>query len=101
MIDSVKTTLVELMAEMRAGMPDAAELPSAEVADQAVNLVLHGRGARINIAQASGSGSHEVRATPVESESRSPWRKIGAAAVGLATIAAAAIALAQWQGWGF
>ncbi len=37
-LDRVRTTLVELVAEMRAGMPATAETPSAEVADQAVTL---------------------------------------------------------------
>ena len=101
-IDRVKRTLVELIAEMRAATPHAAaKRRSAAVADQAVSLVVHGRGARINVAQASGGGSHEVTSGAAPSEDGFPWRKIGAAAVGLATIAAAMIALAEWQGWAF
>lgn len=101
-IDQVRTTLVELVAEMRAGMPDAAEAPSADVADQAVNVAAHGKKARVNVtsAQASGEGAHHVQASPAESEGRSLWWKVGAAAVGFATIAGVLIALAQWQGWG-
>lgn len=101
-IDQVKTTLVELVAEMRAGMPDPAETPSAALADQAVNVVVHGRGARVSVssANASGSGSHQVRAAP-EGDGASRWRKLGAAIVGLASVVGVFIALAQWQGWGF
>ncbi|HEX8714478.1 MAG TPA: hypothetical protein VF706_02830 [Solirubrobacteraceae bacterium] len=66
-LDRVRTTLVELVAEIQAGMPESAATPSREVADQAVNVVINGRGARINVmaASASGSGSHEVRADGV------------------------------------
>lgn len=102
-LDRVRTTLVELVAEMRAGMPEAAETPSAAVADQAVNVVVHGRGARVNVtaAHASGEGSHQVEAARPAFERRSRWRRIGAFAVGVATIAGVVIALAQWQGWAF
>jgi hypothetical protein len=99
-IDQVRTSLVELVAEMRAGMPDAAEAPSAEVANQAVNVAVHGNKTRVNVtsAQASGEGGHQVQAVSSEPEGRSLWWKLGAAAVGLATIAGALVALAQWQG---
>jgi len=64
-IDRIKTTLVELVAEMRAEMPESAETPSREIADHAVNVVVHGEGAQVNVtaASASGSGSHQVKAT--------------------------------------
>jgi len=100
-LDRVRTTLVELIAEMRAGMPEASETPSADVADQAVNVVVHGRSARVNVtnAQASGDGSHQVIGLPA-TEDPPRWRRVGTFIVGFATIGAAAIALAQWQGWG-
>lgn len=101
-LDQIRTTLVELIAEMRAGMPETADKPSAAVADHAVNVVVHGHEARVsvNAAQASGGGTHQVTATPSASPSRSPWRRVGALTVGIATIIGALIALAQWQGWG-
>jgi len=63
-LDSIRTTLVELVAEMRAGMPASAEVPSRDVADQAVHVAVYGEGARVNVtaAAASGSGSHQVKA---------------------------------------
>jgi len=63
-LDHIRTTLVELVAEMRAGMPASAEVPSREVADQAVHVAVYGEGARVNVtaASATGSGSHEVKA---------------------------------------
>ena len=62
-----------------------------------MNLVVRGIGARVSVAQASGSGSHTVNAAPARGRSR--WRTLGAAAVGLATIVAAVIAVLTWQGW--
>ncbi|MFZ2113105.1 MAG: hypothetical protein WAU77_05170 [Solirubrobacteraceae bacterium] len=63
-LDRIRTTLVELVAEMRAEMPSPDETPSREVADRAVNVVVHGQNARVNVttATAVGSGSHEVKA---------------------------------------
>jgi hypothetical protein len=63
-LDRVRTNLVELVAEMRAGMPDSADTPSQAVADRAVNIVIGGKGHRVNVttAAASGSGSHTVSA---------------------------------------
>jgi hypothetical protein len=63
-LDRIRTTLVELVAEMRAGMPASAETPSTEVADHAVHVVVHGKDAQVNVtaASASGSGSHAVSA---------------------------------------
>ena len=41
-VDQVRTTLVELVAEMRAGMPDDVDNPSAAVADNAVQVAVYG-----------------------------------------------------------
>jgi hypothetical protein len=101
--DGVRTTLVRLVAEMRAAMPDDADTPSAAAADQAVNFVVHGgKRSVVNVAVASGSGEHDVKQEPAAmAQSRSPWPRFGAGVVGLATIVATYIALAQWQGCGF
>jgi hypothetical protein len=42
-IDQIRTRLVELVAEMRAEMPDESDVPTAAVADNAVNLIVHGK----------------------------------------------------------
>lgn len=101
-LDHVRTTLAELVAEMRARMPDSDDTPSAAVADQAVNVAVHGKHSRVKVtaAQARDSGSHEVHSGGGALQGGSPWRRIGAALVGVATIIGAIIALAQWQGWG-
>jgi hypothetical protein len=100
-LDQIRTRLVELVAEMRAEMPDEASVPSAAIADNAVNVIVHGKKAKftVNTAQAGGNGSTAIaRTTPPEAK-RSVWVKIGAGLVGLATIVGTLVGLAAWQGW--
>jgi hypothetical protein len=98
-LDTIRTTLVGLVAEMRAGMRESEETPSAAVADQAVNVAVHGdhnRIERIEVAQASGSGSHHAQAGPQESDGHGRlWLIAGT----LATVVAAIVAVLTWQGW--
>lgn len=68
-LDAVRTTLVTLIAEMRAGTPAGGTLPTREVTEQAVGIAIHGKGHRIVIQQDSagataaiGEGAHESRA---------------------------------------
>jgi hypothetical protein len=71
-LDGIRTTLVELVAEMQAGLPDPKANPSQELADRAVNIAVYGEGARLNVttAMAIGSGSHEVKAGGTYVEAR-------------------------------
>ena len=55
-LDQIRTTLVRLVSEMRAAMPDDASVPSNEQAAQAVNVVLHG-GERHQVTVTAASGS--------------------------------------------
>jgi hypothetical protein len=100
-LDQIRTRLVELVAEMRAEMPNEAELPSAAVADNAVNVIVHGKKAKftVNTAQSSGKANTTTATTTPPAEKRSVWVTIGAAVVGLATIIGTLIALAAWQSW--
>lgn len=61
-LDRIRTTLVELVAEMRAEMPDSSDTPSSEVADRAVQIVVHGQNINVTAATATGSGSHQINA---------------------------------------
>lgn len=99
-LDQIRTRLVELVAEMRAEMPDEAEVPTAAVADNAVSVVIHGDKSRVNVvaAQASGNGSHTVTAAPA-AERRRWWVKLGAFVVGVAGVATAIAGVAVWLGW--
>ena len=56
-IDAVHTNLVELMAELRAGLGHGEAIPDKNLADRAVSVVIHGDKNRVSIAQAT-SGSH-------------------------------------------
>ena len=53
-IDQIRTRLVELVAEMRAEMPDEADVPSPAVAANAVNLIVHGNKAKFSVNATAG-----------------------------------------------
>jgi hypothetical protein len=55
-LDVVRTTLVELVAEMRAGTPPGDSTPSREIAEQAVDVAIHGRRNRVVINQVAPHG---------------------------------------------
>ena len=56
-LDAIRTKLVALIAEMRAGTVPGRPLPTREVTEQAVGVVIHGRGHRIFIQQDSPGGT--------------------------------------------
>lgn len=96
--DVVRTNLVELVAEMRAGMRPGDLLPTPEVADQAFGVAIHGNKNRIvNNFMLGGSGNTAVGSlgpasagAPSESKSRARMRWI----VGIVTILGAARSIA-------
>ena len=55
-VDRVRTNLVELVAEMRAGTPAGQSLPTAEIAQQAVDVAINGSKNRVTIIHALGTG---------------------------------------------
>lgn len=75
-LDVVRTNLVELVAEMRAGTPAGQALPTPEVANQVVNFVINGKGNRVVTNQVSGSagaataGGTATVGAPAESKAR-------------------------------
>ena len=100
-VDQVRNALVKLVAEIRASTPADQELPSGEVATQAMNFVITGKRAKVTVsaAQATGSATRATITGPSHQQPESgfwtTWRRIGAAAVGLATIAGAAFGAIQ------
>jgi AbiTii len=99
-LDQIRTSLAQLVAELRATTPSGEEVPSAEAADQAVNVILGGKRNRltINAAQAGGDGSTAGASPDGRGEEEASgfwttWRKVGAFVVGLATVAGAAAAV--------
>ncbi len=50
-VEGIRTGLVELVAEMKAGIGPGETLPTAAVADQAVEVVIHGDKNRVKVKQ--------------------------------------------------
>jgi hypothetical protein len=106
-LDQIRTALTQLVAELRAGMAAPEEIPSAEAADHAVQVLVTGKRSQVRVttAHADGAGAmaiakthgDEVQALP-ESGFWTRWRKVGAFIVGLATVAGAAIGAIQLFG---
>lgn len=69
-LDAVRTRLVALIAEMRAGTPAGHTVPKREVTEQAVGIAIHGRGHRIVIQQDSPGASASVGEAGGESRAR-------------------------------
>lgn len=64
-VDRVRTSLTELVAEIRAGLTPDSDAPSAELANQALNIAIHGDARGVTVTQASGQtvltiGDHNV-----------------------------------------
>jgi hypothetical protein len=98
-LDTIRTTLVELIAEMRAGTPAGESLPSPAVADQAFSVAVRGNRNRVIIQQPGPGGSAAAatgRGTVSAGNSAEPesfWRRWMWWIVGLATIVAAVAAV--------
>lgn len=94
-VDAVRTALTELVAEMRAGTAGGDEGLTPEVAGQAVQFVVYGKGHRITVATAGEGGTAVATAGGEEPEEPRfwTWRRAGAILVGLATIAGAVAAI--------
>lgn len=100
-LDQVRTRMAQMLGELRAVTPAGAALPTSADASRAVSIVIHGKGNRVNVAHASDGG---VAATgeggAPESRFWTTGRRIGAAVVGVCTIAATVIAWLQLQAGG-
>lgn len=95
-VEVVRTRLIGLIAEMRAGLEPQQEIPSTELAEQAVNVVIYGEGNRVSIAQ--GMTHANVAVDERRGEEMSRGRKAFLTVVGLAGIAGAVFA--GIQVWG-
>jgi hypothetical protein len=101
-VDQVRTTLAELLAELRHATPPTAT-PTAEVAAQAVNVVIHKR-ARVNLNTQQVAAGSTVKApapttAPQESGFWTHGRKVGAALAGTVTAGTALAGTAHQLGW--
>lgn len=94
-VDQVRTTLVALVAEIRAGLPDDDGIPSSALADHAVQVVVHGDKNRVVTTTAHASDSGRSTATTSDDTATSPLKRAAWWLVGLATVAGAVFA--GWQ----
>lgn len=96
-IDVIRTTLVELVAEIRAGTPSGIPLPTYDVTEQAVGVAVYGYRNRVNINQLAPGSSEAAAiggaASTGQAEPESKPRRWMFWIVGGATIIAAAVAL--------
>jgi hypothetical protein len=62
LLDNVRTTLTELVTELLGSVPRGQEIPTAEQADNAFNVAVHGRRSTVTIttSQASGTSTSSV-----------------------------------------
>jgi hypothetical protein len=96
--DRVRTMLAELVAELRAGLPDDEHTPSAGLTTHAFQVAVQGNKNRVSLitAQARSGGSAVAGSQENSPVERSFWtasRRICAAVVGVATIAGAVAAI--------
>jgi hypothetical protein len=101
-LDQIRTSLTQLVAELRANMAGDDEIPSAEAANQAVHVVVTGERSHVNVTSAHTSGTgapaSATALSPEDSGFWTRWRKIGAFIVGCATVAGAVFGLVQVLG---
>lgn len=95
-IDRIRTTLAELIGEMRAALPAGQAEPEAQQAQQAVNIVVKGF-SRANVNQVQSTGGSVSVAAPAAAEAKRSWlarvpKAAWAFTVGAATILAAVFA---------
>jgi hypothetical protein len=105
-VDQVRSRLVALVAELVAAMPDDQEVPSGELADEVVGVVIHGAPRstyHVNNAQATTGGNSTVTVSGPEpagdNPSRKRWRLVAGTVGGLVAFTSMVAGLGQWLGW--
>lgn len=105
-LDTIRTTLVSLVAEMRAAGVHGDEIPPTEVAGQAIQVVINGAErspitVTTAVATSGGTASAEQNIQSRELASRIPgWiRGPWIFVVGAAGIIGSGAGVAAWQGW--
>ncbi len=92
-LDVVRTTLVELVAEMRSATPGGSA-PSHEAAEQAVDIALYGKRNRIIVQQVASGGPATVAGGSIsDPQLETPGRRIAWWIFGVAGIIAAVAAV--------
>jgi hypothetical protein len=100
-VDQIRTRLVELMAELRSLTPSNQLTPNSEQAEAAVNIVLRGMNQKVvfNTIHGSDGSTNSIGSQQSETPESVFWtasRRIGAIAVGSATVVGGVIAILQF-----
>lgn len=91
-VEAIRSTLVALVAEMNAGLAPGDALPTAEIADQAVEIAVHGDRNRVRVKQVG------QRVSVSSGDQKGTARKTIEIGAGIAGIIALAILLIlNWQ----
>ena len=99
-LDQVRTTLAELVAEMRAGTPSSSALPTAGVANQAVNVAVQGKSARVTVQSAHVSEGSSANLRVDDDRDNSPfWTKSRRVVAFVAGLVSIVFVVAQVFGW--
>jgi len=91
-VDRVRSNLVELVAEMRAGMTSDQIVPSPEVASQAISVVISGDKNRVKVKDAA----KHVTEVPVEKSLLRRWLEVGAWVAGIGAMVL--LLILNWSG---
>ncbi len=99
-LDQVRTTLAELVAEMRADTPSSSAMPTAGAVDQAVNVAVHGEGARVAVQSVHASEGSSANLRVDDDRDDSPFwtksRQTVAFVAGLVTIGFVVVQVLGW-----
>ena len=99
-LDQVRTTLAELVAEMRAGTPSSSALPTAGAVDQAVNVAVHGERAQVTVQASQASEGSSANLSVDDDRDDSPfWTKSLRVVAFVAGLVSIAFAAARAFGW--
>ncbi len=101
-VDGVRTALAELIASIVSGTPPDVDVPSRDVVDRAITIVINGGDPNVivNSVDAGGVATNTVNLAVLEDSSGSSLtRKLATFIAGLASILGLLLAVAVWQGW--
>jgi hypothetical protein len=73
-LDQVRTALTRLVVELKDSMGDGDDIPDANAANQAVNVVINGQGSSVQITTAQARGSTRLLVRPGAKRCPRCWR---------------------------
>jgi len=99
-LDQVRTTLAELVAEMRAVTPSSSAMPTAGAVDRAVNVAIHGERAQVTVQSAQASEGSLANLRVDDDHDDSPfWTTSRQTVAFLAGLVSIGYVVAEVLGW--